>query len=543
MSYAAVPEADWETAETASAAIRPRQSIVGHDKQTDDIHVRLIGSWLTSAFFEADSSVRPCRLVVAVAVLVMFGCTFLTLVGYVSFHAGVAEGCAAASDPASATAAHACRPSSFSEGLWVACANASTFLPALDPAWLSIWCDDVYAPELGSPTELRSVFVPWEPACLHHSVYVSAAEARSLLADRRLLFAGDSTMQEMLFELISWLEGTRPGVEIASALPMWNVLRPPCADGWYSSRSVDTSLFPTPALSLYNTSMAFVYNGHVSECGNFGGLDTLLQPALWEKLDEHAALCINRTAHLDYLSRTLPSAASTLTEHSADDSDGTARREASLSTIKATDDPTLGFQKTLLDAGRTLYAVNVSDRRTGMWQPCNQGRASYDSSSVDGVLPYDVVVYNAGLHLDQRQPLYPSFAERTQYIAAINTTMSRLARFAPLVVWKDTMNVHEHPALRDYNRISLRLAEQHPSVVSWPVERMLDRLSKSDPRHCSFKLREKTDSQIVRTVFCHQAVQVLLLTIKQHIQQQQQQPHTTKASTVANMRSTTSSRL
>ena len=83
------------------------------------------------------------------------------------------------------------------------------------------------------------------------------------------------------------------------------------------------------------------------------------------------------------------------------------------------------------------------------------------------------------------------------------------------VIWRDTTPDTLFPGMRYLNSETRALSDQIPagSQLNWCVQGVLSNLQKPDARHCSYKdFRPRHE----RTVYCHQAVQLLLAVISKH---------------------------
>jgi hypothetical protein len=111
---------------------------------------------------------------------------------------------------------------------------------------------------------------------------------------------------------------------------------------------VETSLFPFPALTVYNISTAFVYNGHLTECERFGEISVSQHPSIWNKVEQQGNMCARHDQHLALLHNIVfggKARRSAVTSSSAS-------RSAALDELDAYEDPGFGFPLSLIRAAR-----------------------------------------------------------------------------------------------------------------------------------------------------------------------------------------------
>ena len=363
------------------------------------------------------------------------------------------------------------------------------------------------------------------------------AAARRLLSNRRLLFIGDSTTQELVTELVAFLEGSPLHVDFV--LTAW-INQRQCSGNHqgYAARTLHTARFPSPALSLFNITVMQLWNGHVSECDNSGGVEQQLHPEFINKLITASHLCSNRTAHLQLLSKlwALPQPLELLqTGHdSADD------RERVFQLLHASTDPLTGDKPELLNASLDVWRRADLHSILPLVRSCLSAAvsfvahpsAAFSLQAVNASAPaasIDLALYNAGQHLTHPGwGRVPPASFLPPFTRTLFELFSLLHRAAHAVAWKDSSPNDGGPgalpitamnaAGRSVAALTGRRAGQSAALDVWPVEAALSGLNKSDARHCSFKDNVEADilrrDRQSRTVFCHTAVQLLL----QHIQ-------------------------
>ena len=377
--------------------------------------------------------------------------------------------------------------------------------------------------------------------------YYNSTAARALLQNRRLLFIGDSTTQELVTELVSFLEGAPDDVDYRSSA--WSYVRK--CDGPKSSllyRSLRTDQYPSPALSLFNISIQMMWTGYLTDdCANNSPIEDQITPHFAAKLHLHSHSCANRTAHLQLLADLYrQEAVRSLLRGGAEDS--TERREALFQMLLSMSAPETGDYEPLLNASLQLmtdpdfftrigsymqlcdpsvwtseYVQTVGDtQRTMDWSPLPQGRFALNFSTipVPRTPSFDYVMYSsATTHSLLRQPLsyerpVPEWASLyARVVSGAMTTVHTAAREA--VIWRDGSPDSLFSAIRYLNNEARSMADTFPvgRQVNWCVMGPLSNLLKGDPRHCSFK---DWNYRHERTVYCHQAVQLLLGIIAKH---------------------------
>ena len=400
--------------------------------------------------------------------------------------------------------------------------------------------------------EARQFFQTFEPVARADKcrlVYHTSAEARRLLANKRLLFIGDSTMQEMVTELIAFLEGSPLRMDFMLEA-WWHQQR--CGGSQsYQYRNTMTSKFPSPALSTFNISIGMLWNGHVEECGNWGDCGTMLRPEWQFRLFQHSQVCMNRTAHLLLLGRLfdIPRLVDDVFAYEARHDDAYKERMALFDAMAAQLHSSTGDHPLLLDASNKLFLrANVKEILTLIEHcvpPAPSSTAFFDTlaamirynySDFDLLtLPaplstFDYIVFNNGAHYHGSWTDTPPSDRLQHYSDVLYAMFSQLHSMAPALIWKDStpMYTHRHGFFH-LNSIARAVAKdfEQPGAgskhIHWPVVGMLNDLRKEDFSHCSFKDRKESDfknrEREVRTVWCHQAIQLLLQLISNHQQE------------------------
>jgi hypothetical protein len=180
-----------------------------------------------------------------------------------------------------------CPPSAIDAGRWVPCPplNATgrycEMVAENDPrTFLGPW----RTPHPAIEDSNAEFVVPGDPADVGCALGVMTPHgARDLLRGKRLLFVGDSTMQELAVELVSFLEES-PNERDYFQDAWINQTPCPGLHQAYATRSFTTTHTPSPWLGRANISITMVWNGHASECENLGPLDDQLSTALWDKI-------------------------------------------------------------------------------------------------------------------------------------------------------------------------------------------------------------------------------------------------------------------
>ena len=374
--------------------------------------------------------------------------------------------------------------------------------------------------------------------------YFDSAAARALLQNRRLIFLGDSTTQEMVLELVSFLEGSTDDVEYRSAA--WSYVR--YCEGEHLSgkwRSIRTEQFPSPALSLFNISIHQMWTGNEDECQNNSPIEAQLKPEFAGRLRLHSHSCANRSAHLELLADTYKQEALRSLHNASEDS--TARREELFQTLLSSSAADTGDYEPLLQASRALLdradywraigaymqdcdasvwptsTATGSAAETGMeWAPFLVGRFLHNVSAIPAPRSpsFDYVIYSSSTtHSLLRQPL--SWARPTAdyahlYARVVSEAMKTVhAAAREAVIWRDGSPDQIFPAMRYLNSEARAAMDLFPagSHLLWCVQAVVSYLDKPDNRHCSFK---DSGSRHERTVYCHQGIQLLLSLLWQH---------------------------
>jgi hypothetical protein len=361
---------------------------------------------------------------------------------------------------------------------------------------------------------------------------LSPSAARSLLSNRRLLFIGDSTTQELVTELISFLE--EAPLEADYTLDAW-INQPPCPGLHlgYTARTFTTARFPSPALSLFNITIAMAWNGHPSECANLGDYHEQLGDAIWERISTASHICMQRREHLELLANITALPNTWLLQD-----DSAAAREAA---FQALQDMATPYDATARYLGAEAEALrNVSSRallESGLplvrrlVAPCAEWMNEFELDppyrlyvTAPPMRSFHHVVYNTGAHIvPSSAPRRAELSFLASVTAVVSQVLSRLHHNVSLrsVTWKDSAPASVYPALQLMNAASRSVAAawgrrmgQSDALDVWPVGELLSDLHKQDVRHCSYKDVQLTDwwhrERRTRSVFCRTAVQLLL---------------------------------
>ena len=395
--------------------------------------------------------------------------------------------------------------------------------------------------------------------------FFTPAEGRALLSNKRILFVGDSTSQELIFELIAWLEEAPADMDLD--FERWTAQRACDGRHWqYQQRTITTALSPSPALSIFNISLHHLWNGHLDECENVGPMAQQRSNVLKQKLKWHATICANRSAHLDTLQTALRVPLMDLvTAHN----DSLVRREQLFKSVRATMEPvnaTYVFLEQLTAPPPPPPPPPPSNSSVPPPPPSPPSwAASSWSAHCPTVRSFDYIAYNAGLHLVPRAPWeqwYPDTQFLNEFEAVLAEKLVQLLELAVdggAVLWKDSSSMELFPSLVRLNNIAHETVDRLNANISsyrqtaniaaeerdvydrcttdsgqqllnrvlvWPVGYVLSGLSKWDQRHCSYKDYIPGNSfhsrqRHIRTHYCHAAVQLLLRTIAQHETQRQ----------------------
>jgi len=433
--------------------------------------------------------------------------------------------------------ANACIPSfeSMDAGYWDSC---SSVIPSNNSLHFRRWLHQCssdgsefsrFSPQLNNFFHETSSFCGLAP--------FSPRDMRRLFSNRRLLFVGDSTTQELVTELVSYMEESPHAYDFA--MESW-IHQLPCGglSLAYQARTIISEQFPTPALSIFNISVHFVWDGHENECQNSGHLPHFRNSRFRRKLSTHSNICMNRTAHLNKLAELLD--ANNLF-HTLNENDSLEQRENLFQQLQQSRNPVSGdYPINLHQASAAAHRDPKREFIDSMLEQCDKNYFNTDAQKFDyfidiidsseSVRPprlnsFDYSSVGIGAHTFETFDWSRSTKAPNNFVDEFRTIVTETfeiirAMTTKTIVWRDVTPIHIYPHVHQLNAVMHQYIEEmkhEPNTANarvLPLQYLLASLVKEDNRHCSFKdLRSSEFSdrnREIRTPWCHQAVQILI---------------------------------